>query len=454
MGVYTNYLQESAVQAVNEAYFGLNNEIKECIYHLSNYRKKFISAVKYSEGLFGGLKSKVSNDPDLFKFNRAMENAFGFENFSLLVDPKGIRNGFTVAMPVRVKNPKAKFKPTKNGFKYDKSDGCVCVVYMYSGLIFDSKFTDNEIMAIIIHEVGHNFSYMFDKSIVLTTNYFKLLKLPILIYSYILGTISLVLGDIESAEHMYACGTLHFEKLTDLFLKIRKQIYADPILSFFADIFFTISNTKINIDYTIKTLIMPLLVPLFAAKYLASKLRNVLTIDGLLFYVSGYKNEKIADNFPTMYGLGPDLSSALVKIERVGPTKSTQLVKETPVIGWIYDILMMPLTIIGTVLDVHPETTARVINQQKYLKEELKKSNLDPKMKAELSKNLAESDKVIADMKKLNITNGTLVGDMYAFIMADLFGGDVRQALSDIAQQPKDKYNKKFDDVINNAKIN
>ena len=172
----------------------------------------------------------------------------------------------------------------------------------------------------------------------------------------------------------------------------------------------------------------------------------------ILNLVSGYTNEKISDNFATMYGLGDDLSSALLKMEKNGPVPTVGLIKKIPLLGWIHDISNIPFMVFITFLDPHPETAGRVANQIKYLKNELKKHDLDPKTKREIQSDLDKLEKTVNEqIRKVEPYRGTAVGDAYRLFVFDSLGGDIRDMNK--SNPDDDTYNRKFDNMINSIEM-
>ena len=142
--------------SINEVYFGKTPEIMAIENQLDKFRRNYMG--KY-------LIMGVNNDPDLIRLNRMFENQFGFGCFSLNIVTQMIENAFTMPIDMRydVFNTNKNLIANKNTFKFNKDADYTCIVCIFSGLIFNPAYTTEEIMACILHEIGHNFYAALDK---------------------------------------------------------------------------------------------------------------------------------------------------------------------------------------------------------------------------------------------------------------------------------------------------
>ena len=146
MGIY------NAPNLIQEVYFGKTNGINELQKQFSKFRGKFInSTFKFS--------TKINIDPDLLKFNRMIENEFGFKTFSLYIINNIYYNAYTIPIGL---TPGKSMTASETGFKF-KGNRYTTMVCMSTGILLDKKFTDEELFAILLHEIGHNFSQNIDK---------------------------------------------------------------------------------------------------------------------------------------------------------------------------------------------------------------------------------------------------------------------------------------------------
>lgn len=113
---------------------------------------------------------------------------------------------------------------------------------------------------------------------------------------------------------------------------------------------------------------------------------NVMSkIIGNIVKPTAYTNERISDNFATYYGYGPELTSALGKMSTTDSgLEAKDYLNNVPIISNIINILSMPAEIAISAFDEHPEYLERLQDKIRMLKRELKKGDIDPKMKEEI----------------------------------------------------------------------
>lgn len=105
----------------------------------------------------------------------------------------------------------------------------------------------------------------------------------------------------------------------------------------------------------------------------------------------GYRQEKIADNFVTIYGYGTELSSGVLKLET---NNSRNYIFDKyygdTFIGKFIKTGHGFLTMYGTILDAHPHAVERNLDQVRYLKAELAREKMNPELKKVISKQIDE----------------------------------------------------------------
>lgn len=450
MGAYSNFnelsntlfMNEMTEEAILEAYFGTSKELDDIITQLGVFRSKYTDRFKY-----GMYFDDVNIDPDLLKFNRMVEDFFGFGTFSLIVDPRAIVNAFTFPIGTRIDtNIRANIRADKNGYKYDKSAGYVCISYIYTGLIFNDEFTDREIMSIIMHEIGHNFSGTMSNLITFTEFISKILFLPRIIIGILISITNPVSGGRLTATT--------FNSTSDWYVNfMRKAREDDGLFSLlvrlgkgFGGIISDI-NTNINAVRTPFVLLMPGVAIQIILKNI---IKNPLDLINLF---SGYQNERIADNFPTMYGLGPDTVSAEKKMAEMDYGIDTKkAIMDTPILGHLYDLITLPIMAILQLTDPHPATPQRINNQLLILKKEIEKEKIDPKLKKELQYNIDSIEKQMKETEEeFTMSDGRAFSKIYGFILLKLFKGDFREIFAD-PKKDVEMYDKAYEKAL--AKTN
>lgn len=416
---------ESVLSVLNEVYFGNSREIIKIQDQFSKFRRKFIEQGKYM--------SSFNTDPDLLEFNRMIEKFFGFETFALVVEPQHIGNAYTLPISNRIDTPisgKKYIESTPNGFRFKKEAKFNAIVYIHSPLIIDSRFTDREVFAIILHELGHNFAFGINSANCVMTGILKAINLVNIV---IHGSLSIIFPFSQHSQ--IAVGSINklqgaVNKKADEIKKNNPEIndtlyrfkgffsaiegFGFEILSIF-DVLATISNPAGAIINSIFNKVMQVV-------------KNPMIMIKTLF---GYGQEKVSDNFATIYGYGPDLTSGLFKFEKYVPGTSVLRFmndENSSFIGLWYNLIKMPVQIVCGLLDEHPNAVSRINDQIKALKVELNRNELDPKMKAAIRKDIAEIEKVLDKSTDSKGYTGDPMIFKYAYngLMVKLFGGDAR----------------------------
>lgn len=143
-------------------------------------------------------------------------------------------------------------------------------------------------------------------------------------------------------------------------------------------------------------------------KRIINKLSNPFS---LLILPLKYKNERIADNFATMYGYGAELSSAVLKFNSekadIGVMK---IFNNIPVLSTIVHMNSLPVEILSTALNEHPEGVSRAVDQLALLKHELDNKDIDPKMRTKILSDIKKCEKELEKIEKLKVS----LNDPYA----------------------------------------
>lgn len=390
------------LQAINEVYFGKTKEILAIEKQLDLVRNKYMN--RYLTNIF------VNNDPDLLKLNRMIEDYFGFGCFSLNIINEPTINAFTIPIDFRLREGgtgkiKSDLIVNKNTFKFEKSADYTCMVYIYSGVIFNSEFTTGEVMAMILHEIGHNFySAINNSGTGVMVDLYMSLKIIYDIYLIFVGLIS--------NPSISLTGSIDLLTSTDDYYKLKEKMKKtlrqnNDLIIKLIDIqkwFKSLANTaKLSIINIIDMASLGLLHPVAGVLNTAINL-NLLS---LLFLPMHYKNERTADNFATIYGYGPDHISLHNKINSLNikqPSKVKTLYMKIPLISNLYALNVNIGIILFTAFDEHPVGISRCSDQLNMLKRELEKSDIDPKMKKAIQEDIKVCESNIKDI--INVSGG------------------------------------------------
>ena len=371
---------------LTEVYIGKTKELLLAETQLDIFRKKYMSKYVFN--------TRVNSDKDLLKFDRMMEDIFGFGCFTLHIHNQPSVNAFTMPIDFRCdyKNPTDNIIADKNGFKFKKEYSYAAILGIYSGLIFNPAFTTPEIMALLLHEIGHNFNSALNKSN---------------------GTFTNIIVTIETFTSIISCSPLEFINTIKNSNKMRmaldtagknmREQNAIPVIVY--DVFKQLQSVLSTTALTISDILrvgslgsLTIITALYdcvrsASMYIINPANIISKIIGLNIM---YKSELTADNFPTIYGYGPELASALNKFEGAEGDSSSIIMRsfnKIPVLSTIMHCNEIPAFFLAQMFDEHPHSTARIKDQLDLLNLELSKQDMDPKMVDRIKKDIKECNK-------------------------------------------------------------
>lgn len=435
---------QNNLQAINEVYFGKTKEILAIEKQLDLVRNKYMN--RYLTNIF------VNNDPDLLKLNRMIEDYFGFGCFSLNIINEPTINSYTIPIDFRLREGgtgkiKSDLIVNKNTFKFEKSADYTCIVYIYSGVIFNSEFTTGEVMAMILHEIGHNFySAINNYSSGIMVDLFVALRIIYDVYLIFFGLISNPSVSLMGAKNL-VISTDDFYKFKE---KIKKNLRQNNNLIIkLIDIqkwFKSLANTaKLSIIDIIDMASLGLINPIAGVLDAFD-----LNLFSLLFLPMKYKDERTADNFATMYGYGPDnisLDNKTSSLNIKQPSKIKTLYMKIPLISNLYALNVNIGTILFSAFDEHPVGISRCSDQLNMLKRELEKSDIDPKMKKAIQEDIKVCESNIKDI--INVSGGLKNKDIIRNAWyKSLYETSDSKDLKDILLDDINKFNA-YDDTYN-----
>ena len=288
-----------------------------------------------------------------------------------------------------------------------------------------------------MHEIGHNFFAAINRNNGVLADSYKSISLILWILDLLSGIIDLsILAQSNSINKF----------VLDLDRKSREN---KTMFATIMDVGFIIKNYITTIERAGLALINIATFNLLnaTAKIMATARRVVNPLNYYTLYIN-YRNERVADNFPTMYGYGEANASFLRKVEESGndPSKVMNAVKTAPVIGTLFNYVDLGPTIVLTALDPHPVGISRANDQLKLLKNELSKTKMDPKMKKTIQADIAGIERELN--KYTDATKGIKDPDLFRHVynrwLYEKFGSE---AIKDKILDDKTKfeeYDKEF----------
>ena len=409
----------SMLQAINEVYFDKTPEILAMEKQLHKFRSKYMG--RYISNI------SVNSDEDLLKFNRMVEDYFGFGCFTLHIQNEIMPNAFTLPLDYRIDVGLTSNSIEKgvNHFKLNKKLDYTGIVYITSAVMFNSDFTTPEVMAVILHEIGHNFYFAFsEKNCVMVTT-----------CKILYTAITLMNNPIELLKYS--------ETSIKMVKKFEKEIRTNSAFSGVLDLIQVFRDTGRNIIYFIADVFdmmtLGLANPLFAILGGLMNLSNQ-SILRVIFFWNSYSSERSADNFATIHGYGADLNTALNKIETATGNKLKEIYLKTPFVSHLYMLNMDLTRLLISPFDEHPVTISRATDQLNLLKNEANKTDIDPKLRKVLLSDIAECErslKVLTDTKISN-ENKHILRNAYFKALYNVTGGKEFKDLIDDPNKFKD----------------
>lgn len=388
---------------LSEAYFGKNNANIQKMEELFDYCIKTASRPEYevvTQSSTGYLGKKFSNT--ITQIEKIIEKEFGFKNVAIDFTP-GVDgyNAFTLVQPYSQKLKLDKVVKTPLGVKYIDSD-CTATILISNAFLM-GEFTGGELTAILLHEIGHNFfsngnvAYLAVSAvadIIDTVNVWEATKINVDILKKKGKFSEKINTDLAAAifasvpKALDATGAL--QKISN---KILKNVKKDQNIKKGVDLLATGLKGSIvgkqlelltkNLEFVYRAIEKndTEALKLFFTPYLPL---NLTTASNMTRLPLSYEDEKFADNFTSAYGYGAELSTAMSKLNT---SRKNGTLRKIPLIGQIQDILYTPNKLLYTMLDPHPDTYSRIVNQRKYLEEEMSRLT-NEKAKANLKQDI------------------------------------------------------------------
>lgn len=352
------------------------------------------------------------------------------------------------------------FKKKTNERYYDKTHENVCMVQISYAFILNTDVTAAETLAIILHEIGHNF----DNS--LYNAFASIVKF----YDLILSAGQTAKVDITAANNLtelsdpktvqivanvnaiFAAKFLHYtnigheikDKLDHIFASLADKVpFMKKIMASYGmleyaaqDIYFYTRHLRTIVDNTI------LIGKLFALTAIGIG-KSILSVSPKLFaeyaqyfgpiYLQLYagkiitkKGEIFADTFAATYGYGPELITALQKMDLNQAPVASKMAAKYPVTSFLLDIQLACGHVIASILNPdHGSSTERADKVMKHLRKELASLDLDPRTRKELESQLASLENRVNSLMKCSVDNHLYFTAAIQWITLKLFHGNM-----------------------------
>lgn len=271
------------------------------------------------------------------------------------------------------------------------------------------SMTGAEILAILLHEIGHNFYIGPVKE--LTWN---------------------AIGMMTSADFVsYMVWYFKAYGLVEVAF-IAEEYLPDEMQTVFMRVYNSVSQilTPISSLHTLYRIVENFIkIAFMGASYIINIPVRVIKV------FMNYDSEKYSDAFATSYGYGAELSSALNKMRHYKVQIVSANNKAQNVIDFVTFICRIPISIINMLLDEHPNNEARLMNDIKYM-EEAGKAITNPHLKKEFEVEMKKMYALREDIKSYRGFNPVKLSSKYLSIIQDLTKiSDIKEIFSSL--QPK-----------------
>jgi hypothetical protein len=331
---------------INETYFGKTSEILDIEKTISIIRKKYTTKHPIDT---------IINDPRILELGTKISKAFGFRKVYFGFDPIVQYNCYTV--PVRQSrygDLSEKYTVSKDGIKYKPDAECDVLIVATTTLFFDKKLTDGEVMATILHEIGHSFTE---------------------------AVVPIELG-LDVFKRSLQAFAISFMAVVTKKAKNNLPVIEDIV------------QTMSNIVST---------APGFINKYIPETPITKKLLLGVATNTDKrrYIDEKFADQFAAMYGYGTELSSVLSKIDYTKKTKDPS--------GEINKLIDLTCGLVNISTEVMfsytPMLAARMKSSIQVLEHEIKTNKaLTPELREDLEKQISDINLLAKQYSNINKT--------------------------------------------------
>lgn len=358
--------------AVLEYYQGKSKELRKCEEYCANIIKKMGDG----SSDFNLTKNPVTSaDPDVQQLERELAKFFKVNKLRIYWYGSNTVNAFTL--------PNSCFtrETARRNLLDGKGSNMNINIFVHTNTVTLTGLTGDELLAIILHEIGHNFSYC------PVSAFFD-------IFSWI-GSYGLI-----PILQLIAKGLIIAK--AEVFDFVRKHL---PVVSNVVDLY---NRWSLEFSY----LYRPILAPL-------SVLKSVNPVN-----ILGYGREKEADSFAAMYGYGNQIATALKKMNVPKESMYGKFANATGASKIVADIVELECMLIaGLTLEPHPTVDQRAASLIKKLKSDLASGSYPREVKKELEDEIERLEKT---HKTINVIN------------EDVNGPNIRQAIFDVVNKATD----------------
>lgn len=351
------FIKDMTTSIVNETYFGKSKE-------LEIIEKSFDKAIQSKDKIDASSLGIVA---------KQLQKKFGFDNVSIGIDKSPGLNAYTYIDIADIKKMKIK---TSEGYKALPGNTCSILV-VFSPAMLSGVLSGKELTAITLHEIGHQFA----SKRILNSSSLRYMA------SYIRG--------LSELDKIIRIASQETNSIADMFMMIRRVISKLTEDAVFAIKY--VINTLILLKDILKTPTLKDTYNLIGDSSKSNRIMNYIkNFDKVKKPIKVHDlEEEMADSFATIYGYGPELASALTKIEASDIDEEFDPYDNSFYNLYIYIPIYTLLSYICTSdSGIAIQTSRRVYAQLLTLRKEMNDINTDAKTKKRILADIDELEKV------------------------------------------------------------
>lgn len=370
---------------LNEVYIGRLPEIDQMVTDIHNIREEYRA------------KGNISILKTTKVFEKHVEEMWGFKAFLFDIYISSVPNAYTMCAGACIDcHIETAIECTSKGYRFSKQSNISAITKIATSLLADNDLSDEEILAIILHEVGHSFAERANQ-VNVTMEAARKSYLLIQIFNIF---VSIILLNPVALKQTIDNIFKSFSTINTICTKIDKIMKSIPGLRHLSmaaksldvyieekiDNWLTMMERKNYNNDTLK-----------AAEKQKKKAEQKVEKNKLDNNTAFARSlERLSDDFANMYGFSAQLATALIKMGSpykygaLSESKVTDLQKKI-------DSAVMDLY---AAVDAHPGNCDRVLAMIDALEQDYKSLKVDPKIKEQMKKDIDALKAIANDLRK------------------------------------------------------